>query len=118
MVKKGDIVTIVTTAFITLLLFVTSFMPKENLKAYIYADGELVHELAFESTERPYVLEVKDCEIEVSSEGVCFRHSDCPDKLCEKSGIISKNTQTACCVPNAVVIVIKGDKSKTDIVAY
>lgn len=118
MARKGDIVTIVTTAFITLLLFVTSFMPAEGLKAYIYADGELVQEVDFKSTQKSYVLEVRDCEIEVSSEGLCFRHSDCPDKLCEKSGIISKNTQTACCVPNAVVIVIKSDKSKTDIVAY
>lgn len=118
MVKKGDIVTIVITGFITLLLFITSFMPNENLKAYIYADGTLVHEVDFSQTDEPYMLTVKGCGIEIGKEGVSFKSSDCPDKLCEKSGVLSKNTQTACCVPQAVVIVIKGDKSDADIVAY
>lgn len=118
MVKKGDVVTIVLTSLITLLLFVASFMPEENLKAYIYADGKLVYEADFKNTENPYIFEVKDCEIEISEDGVRFKSSDCPDKLCEKSGMLSKNTQTACCVPNTVVLVIKGDKSETDIVTY
>lgn len=118
MVKKGDIVTIVATAFITLLLFITSFMPKENLKAYVYADGELVHEADFKSVQRPYIFTVNGCEIEISEMGALFKHSSCPDKLCEKNGMLSKNTQTACCVPNTVVVVIKGDRSETDIVAY
>ena len=118
MVKKGDIVTIVVTVFITLLLFITSFMPKETLKAYVYADGELVHEADFASVERPYIFEVKDCEIEISPRGACFKHSGCPDKLCEKSGVLSKNTQTACCVPEKVVIVVKGSKTNNDVVTY
>ena len=66
MVKKGDIATIVVTAFITLLLFITSFIPKENLKAYVYADGELVHEPDFKSVQRPYIFTVNGCEIEIS----------------------------------------------------
>ena len=118
MVKKGDIVTVVLTGFITLLLFITSFMPKENLTAYIYADGKLVHEADFINTAKPYTFTVSDCEIEISKNGVCFKNSDCPDKLCEKSGVLSKNTQTACCVPKMVVIVIKGDKPKNEIVTY
>lgn len=118
MVKKGDIVTVIITALVTALLFLYSFIPKESLTAYIYADGNLAYEIDFKSTEKPYTVTVGSCVIEVTKEGVSFKESLCPDKLCEKSGKLSLNCDTAACIPNKVVILIKGNKNKNDTVTY
>jgi hypothetical protein len=40
--------------------------------------------------------------------------ADCPDKLCEKQGKISKNGQSIICLPNKIVIKINSD-TDTDV---
>ena len=47
-------------------------------------------------------------KIVVSDGTVRVEDADCPDKICEKSGAISKAGQTIVCLPNRVVIKILG----------
>lgn len=117
-VKKGDIITIVVTVFITAVLFVFSFIPYDNLKAYIYEDGSLIYEVDFKNVKTPYTVKAGKCEIEISSDGVSFKNGNCPDKLCEKSGKLYSNCATAACVPNKVVVLVKKSKNQNDAVTY
>lgn len=48
---------------------------------------------------------------------VCMEEADCPDKLCISQGKISKPGQTIICLPNKVMVTIKGGKSEYDGVA-
>lgn len=48
---------------------------------------------------------------------VCMEETDCPDKLCISQGKISKPGQTIICLPNKVMVTIKGGKSEYDGVA-
>lgn len=43
--------------------------------------------------------------------------ADCPDKLCVSQGKISKSGQAIICLPNKVMVTIKGGKSEYDGVA-
>ena len=42
--------------------------------------------------------------------------ADCPDKLCVKSGRISKDGETITCLPNKVSIIVSGEKDFVDLV--
>ncbi len=48
---------------------------------------------------------------------VWMEEADCPDKLCISQGKISRSGQTIICLPNKVMVTIKGGKSEYDGVA-
>lgn len=50
------------------------------------------------------VVVIKDNE-------VYMKDADCPDKLCEKTGKISNTGETIVCLPNKIVVLIKGSSS-------
>jgi hypothetical protein len=43
-----------------------------------------------------------------------MKDADCPDKLCEKTGKISKNGETIVCLPHRVVVEIQGGEGNVD----
>lgn len=52
--------------------------------------------------------------IEVDSGNIRFVDADCPDKICVKSGWISKSGESAVCLPHKTIINIEGRNSKYD----
>lgn len=57
---------------------------------------------------------------QISEGGIEFYRSDCPDKICIKSGRLSRAGQSAACLPNGIIIKIvpkKQDGGQVDIVA-
>lgn len=47
----------------------------------------------------PVLLEIKD-------HAICFKESQCPDHICEDYGYISRETESAVCMPNRTVLSI------------
>lgn len=47
-----------------------------------------------------------------------FLESDCPNKVCVKTGWLTKSGDKAVCIPSKVVIRIVGDNKQVDIFAY
>ena len=43
---------------------------------------------------------------------IYIKESDCPDKVCVRSGIISKSGESIICAPNRVAIKISGENGK------
>ncbi|MCM1543978.1 MAG: NusG domain II-containing protein [Ruminococcus sp.] len=119
MIKKGDILIIVSLCIICVLLFIPSFMPSESVTALVYLDGELKNEIELASVEDEQTLNVGGCVLMIHSDAVEFFSSDCPDKLCVKKGRLSKAGDTMACVPNKVVVTLKSSgKAQFDAVAY
>lgn len=55
---------------------------------------------------------------EVRDGGICFVDADCPDKICEKAGLLTRVGETAVCLPRKTVItVISGTEQEVDAVA-
>ena len=55
---------------------------------------------------------------EVRDGGICFVQADCPDKICEQAGLLTRVGETAVCLPRQTVItVISGEEPEVDAVA-
>lgn len=54
----------------------------------------------------------------IKENSVCVTDASCPDKLDVKAGEISKTNQVIVCLPNKLMIEIKGGERKVDKVTY
>lgn len=63
--------------------------------------------------EKDYVLS-NNMVITVKGNNVWIKKSDCKNRICVHSGVLSKSGDTAVCVPNKTVISIKGVSYLTD----
>ena len=59
----------------------------------------------------------KNVKIEILEEKLRFIESDCRDKICIKTGFISKCNDVAICIPNKVALQIKCQKSDFDAIS-
>lgn len=120
MIKKGDILIIVSLCVVCALLFVSSIVSSGGSKiAVIYLDGKIQQEIELASVEKEYLLEVGGCVLKVDKNSIEFCQSTCPDKLCVKKGRLSDSGDTMACVPNKVAVSVKSTgKNQFDAVAY
>ena len=110
--KKGDLFIIVTVIAITLVWFLAPFSGREdNLKLVIYLDGEAVETAELSALTGGKSFYVGGCEIYADSEGVKFVSSVCSDSLCVKRGTMTRAGDTMACVPERVVVSLKGGSS-------
>ncbi len=119
-VKKADIVVIsiiVCIALICLSLYHFNFS-KKPVVAEIYFQSKCVKvidltenkDYKFSISEKPHVV------FHVFSDGsICFEESDCPDKICVKTGKIDSVGESAACLPNEIVVkIVPKNKSSED----
>ena len=124
LIKRTDIIIILTV----LILSAAGLMYR-----WITADkgGGTVCELYVDNKLQSRIDLSKDGEIKtpgrenvvltVKNHAIAFTKSDCPDKICIRTGYISQPGQTAVCLPNRVAIKIASktiDKDAPDMVAW
>lgn len=115
--KKMDIVIIVV-------LIISSFIPhfiyssigfknNKDLYATIKVDGEIHNTIDLPTTsEEKFIIQTENGTntILVNNNEINIVHADCKDELCVKQGSISKIGKTLICLPNKLIIEIKGDE--------
>lgn len=115
--KKMDIVIIVV-------LIISSFIPhfiyssvesknNKNLYATIKVDGEIHNTIDLPTTsEEKFIIQTENGTntILANNNEIKIVHADCKDELCVKQGSISKIGKTLICLPNKLIIEIKGDE--------
>lgn len=125
--KKLDYVVIISLLVISLLssgIIVYSSAKTKYQSQYveISVKGDLYKKIPFNSnTEETIDLKTDLGEnvIKISKGFVQILEADCPDKVCVKDGSISKPGQSLVCLPNKVVVEIKGIKNaETDDVSF
>ncbi len=110
--KKSDFILIVGILLIALLVGGFFLLQKGDHAgvASLSIDGNIVALYDLSQTENgfidlreeygtPVILEVKD-------QAIRFYESVCPDHICENYGFISRETETAVCLPNRTVLTI------------
>lgn len=119
---KNDIVLgigLLATA-LCLWLFMQFVMGKSgsfDLIVFISIDGKEYGEYPLNSG-KPMEISLDNHNIIKIEDGVVWmEEADCPDKLCINQGRISNAGQTIICLPNRVMVTIKGDKNQYDGVA-
>ena len=101
--------------FILLLLCISAIFamyvtkkPSDNLVAIVYYEQNAVCTVSLQSG-GDETIEVIENTVYVKKEGhtVKFIDVNCPDKLCEKVGRLSKEGDMAVCLPNRCYMVLK-----------
>lgn len=114
--KKADLIIIaLILAFACVFYFIYSTRQKEKgTFAQIYYKNALVFSTELlTGEERVFSLkEAPNVVFRLYEDGaICFLSSDCPDKICVKTGRIHEVGQMAACLPNGLVLKIVSTES-------
>lgn len=116
--KKGDFIIFLTIIVVA----ITCMIPfrkiqNDNLICEISVDNKIIHSFKLNNNFKQ-VIEInenkKNCTIIIENNCVWFSKSNCPDKVCIKSGKLTHSNQIVACVPNKVIVKIIGNNDKID----
>lgn len=119
--KRTDLIIILVVLLAAAAISIPRFLNSDKLTAEIYVDGKLEETIDLSSVEKKYKIAPSTepkAEITVGRGEIYFSHAECKDKLCVKSGKLTSGGETAACLPARVVISVKSNKNKTDIMTY
>lgn len=116
--KKKDIILILVVAIlIGQFLLINKFFNKEKGdRVEIYVKNELYGTYPL-NKDRKITIKDKDNlnVLSIHSNGIEMIESNCPDKVCVKTGFINKPGQSIVCLPHKVnVIIVSDDESKKE----
>lgn len=115
---KRDILLISVIIAIALLffLFIHFFIKKEGSMVVIKINGAIQYKGSIHEGKELVVngYQGGSNRIVIQDGYVYMADADCPDKLCEHMGKISKTGENIVCMPHRVVVEIVGDRSELD----
>ena len=112
--KPSDILSAVLVLALVLVALWRFAVPKaqQDLVAVVTVDGVKQLELPLYEVEDPTRLSLEDygvpANLELDHNRIRFVNVDCPDQLCEKSGWLVENHQSAVWMPNKTVVSVYG----------
>lgn len=117
--KKLDIVIIVFLLILSftphLIFSKTASKDYKSTYAHIKISGKVYDNIELSSFKGEKTLDIETSHgtntIRIKNDSIQIVHADCNDELCVKQGSISKVGQTLVCLPNELIIEIKGDES-------
>ena len=117
--RKGDIAVIAVILAAAAIFAVLGRLGGENPRAVITVDGETVETLDLSQVKEKIIIRPETVpEVVITAENgeIWFEQAECEDKLCVKSGMLSRCGDTAACLPAKTVITITG--ADVDAVVY
>ncbi|HEX2925453.1 MAG TPA: NusG domain II-containing protein [Ruminiclostridium sp.] len=118
--KKSDILVIlvILASGAVLWAIYSNFFASKPAKAEIYYKSLLVRTVTLDTgkDERFSIPQNKNVVFHLASDGrIRFEKSDCPDKICIKTGWLGKVGQTAACLPNKIFLkIVQSDNARND----
>lgn len=125
-IRKGDVV-IVAAVLVLVVASILAVKParynngKMPMAAIIRQDGKIIRTIDLGREKQKGEFTVKsefDNVISYEDGKIRFKESNCPDRLCVRTGWIEMNGQIAVCVPNRVSIKIEKREDGLDGVSY
>jgi len=116
LIKRIDIIIILialTVAAGCLIYNRRSFGQGGDTVCELYVDNKLQSIIDLNKNDEIVVYD-RDVVLTVKDNAIAFKSSDCPDKICIRTGFISHPGQTAVCLPNRVSIKIVSRKIDID----
>ena len=115
---KRDIMLISTLIIVCVAAFliINFVVKKDGITAAVKVDGNIVymHPLDKNASVTVEGYQGGSNTVVIENGTVYMKDADCPDKLCEKTGKISKNGETIVCLPHRVVVEIQGGEGNVD----
>lgn len=121
MVKKNDVILIISFLLLALFSLVIIFMKGEKGGVVLVSvNGEVYKEFNL-SEDISYTIDLQDGRYNtliIKDEYVYISEASCPDKICVNHKSIQLTGETIICAPNKVVIEIKSEsKSEIDAIS-
>lgn len=110
--KKSDVIIIIALVLLSALLFFFMYGGKsEKLRAEIIYNGDVVMEIDLQNAENQIftLKENPNVSFEIKDGKIAFVDVNCPDKLCERNGFLSRPNETSICLPNRTTLNIKAN---------
>lgn len=103
-------------------LFLQNARPSAARTAFIYQNGRLLREVDLSHVPKPYTFTVEAPDggfntIRVEQGKIGISEADCPDKLCQKMGMIETSSYPISCLPHKLLIKISSAAGDLDAVA-
>ncbi|MCL2080820.1 MAG: NusG domain II-containing protein [Oscillospiraceae bacterium] len=115
--NKSDFILAAALLSAALIVFFAFF--GDGAEAHIIIGGGTVKTAALDADGFFFVPECPDVVFEIRNGAAAFISSDCPDRVCVRTGFIRHGGQFAACLPNGVVLRIAAKDSRdADTVAY
>lgn len=117
--KKGDFIIILILILAIILYFIFYTDTQIQKKAVIKIDGIIYKEINLqkENTGKEQIIFDNDgyMNLVYNEGGIYIEDVTCPDKICYKTGNITKANQTIVCLPNKTIISIENITNSTEI---
>ncbi len=115
MLKKADIVLLILLLLLSLLPLFPWGLPPSACYAEIRLDGQILEKIPLTGQqgvqERPLTITQAGAQhhylIRIEQDTIAVITADCPDKICVKTGTISKPGEIIACLPHKLIIEIK-----------
>lgn len=109
--KRTDIFVILGILLICIISWAAynHFLGGEKGKAEIYYESKLIKTVELDTgvDKRFSILQNEHVIFHLYKDGsICFEESDCPDKICVKTGRLRRVGETAACLPNRIIMKI------------
>ena len=109
---KSFFITIAIVVFVCILLTAFAIFQDNGSVAEIYQDGRILHTISLDKVENPYEITISGQDrhniVLVEKGKISMKDATCPDGLCKKIGAIKNSSYPIVCLPNKVIIKIKG----------
>lgn len=117
--KKSDIIIIAVLLVLCLVFYFTyDYLSKDNhVKAEIYYFSELIDTVELNNgRETTFAIDINpNVILKIDRDGgIAFIDSDCPDKVCIKTGRLSRVGEYAACLPNGIIVKIVSAGERDD----
>ncbi len=124
--KKGDLIIIVILAVAVLSWIGISKLGEsvDKRQVVIEQNGKVYKTIALKAgmKQQEIHMELEEgryIDIVVDQNGAYVEDVICPDKVCQKTGVVSKVGQSIVCLPNKVIVFIDGEaESEVDDISY
>jgi len=127
MLRKGDVILLLIVVFCAFAGFalsngsgnmdsltswsnMSSWSNKGELMAIVKKDNVIIKTINLSNIKKRELIQISGQYAEtivVEHNKICFLDSTCPDKICAKTGWLSKSGDLAVCLPNKTIIKIK-----------
>lgn len=123
--KRADFYLIILLCLIGVVSFAPRLFDSGDLIATVSRRGEILYTIDLDKVEKSYTITVDDrspnVKIIVKHGEIGFAKADCPDKICVKTGMLSKPGQSAACLPAKIIIKLSGKapgQKTPDVITY
>lgn len=107
--------TFIIVSIIAAVFVFYALLPEGGERAVVSCDGVVVAEIPLDVSGEYVFPQVPDMVFTAGDGAVSVTESNCGDKTCMRTGKISKRGEAIICVPNKVIVEIKGSSKESDV---